>query len=173
MRLFVAILLPGHGKDVLSGSIAQMQKQCRSGSFTRQENLHLTLAFLGETEEVAAVRGVMDQCGRPPFPLVIQGVGHFGSIWWAGVENNPALSDLAGYLQDKLRRKGFPIERRIFQPHITLARQVKAAASFSPAVPRVEMWVERLSLMKSERIDGRTVYTEVYKTELQKWENKT
>ena len=49
MRLFVAILLSEPVKDMLMQTIRQLQSAVLDGRFSRRENLHLTLAFLGES----------------------------------------------------------------------------------------------------------------------------
>ena len=52
-----------------------------------------------------------------------------------------------------------------FRPHITLIRKAKGNWSEQSA-PKGEMQVFRISLMKSERIDGKMVYTEIYEKHL-------
>ena len=76
MRLFVAILFPEPVRKALMDTMAQMRAQGAHGNFTRPENLHLTLAFLGETGAEgcrAAVRAVDSVCGRAPFSLSLGG----------------------------------------------------------------------------------------------------
>ena len=52
MRLFVAICFDEPCKDVLCAAIAGLKSHARQGNFSRRENLHLTLAFLGETNRI-------------------------------------------------------------------------------------------------------------------------
>ena len=51
MRLFIAVDFNDEILDMLRNCQRQLQAQVRSASLTAEENLHLTLAFLGETEE--------------------------------------------------------------------------------------------------------------------------
>lgn len=162
MRLFIAVHFSKELKEVLLTAIADMKHQAVSGNFTRPENLHLTLAFIGESENVVALKRVIDQCTVPAFELAISGTGTFGNLFWVGVEKNPKLKALAESIQNELRKNGFTIEERAFKPHITLARQLLKQGPFSINVRRTAMTVGRISLMKSERIDGQLIYTEIY-----------
>lgn len=169
MRLFLAVQLSSPVKDALCQAIESLKKQSRQGNFTRRENLHLTLAFLGETSRLAAAKRVLDELEvPPPFSLTISGLGRFrregGDIWWAGAEQNDALCDLAAQLVARLERAGFPVEKRPFKPHLTLGRQVVLQGRPGELSP-VGMEVDRISLMKSERLAGILTYTEVYAKE--------
>ncbi len=143
MRLFVAVHFSPEVKAVLLGAVDALRRQAVSGNFTRPENLPLTLAFIGETSGAAAAKAAVDSIALPPFELAVSGFGHFGDLWWAGIEKNKALSDLAEHLQEALRARGFDIERRAFKPHITLARQVALPAPPRLSVPPTAMTVHR------------------------------
>ena len=166
MRLFVAINFSKDVKKALLAAIDELKGQAVSGNFTSPDNLHLTLAFIGESERASAICGAIGRCAVPPFDLAVSGGGHFGNLYWAGIENNPKLKALAKSLQNDLCENGFDIENRAFKPHITLARQLEANKPVSINVKRTAMTVSRISLMKSERINGRLTYTEVYGREL-------
>lgn len=166
MRLFVAINFSNDIKNTLLGAISELRAKSGSGNFTRPENLHLTLAFIGESTDVKAIRSSIDRCAAEPFGLAVSGSGHFGDLYWVGIENNPQLKALAENLQNDLRSSGFAIEDRAFKPHITIARQLSTAQLVSLNVPRTSMTVTRISLMKSERVNGKLTYTEVYGREL-------
>jgi 2'-5' RNA ligase len=166
MRLFIALQLSPEVKAVLLEAAGMLRAQAHGGNFTRPENLHLTLAFIGETQSVSAARAALDEAAGPAFSITVGGLGNFGALWWAGVEKSPALSALAERVQKALRIRGFEIERRAFRPHITLARQVALPEEPGLGVPQTAMTARRLSLMKSERIRGRLVYTEIYGRDL-------
>ena len=162
MRLFIAIPLSPQGRAALVQAQTALRKQGASGNFTRSENLHLTLAFLGETEDtVGALAAMAESCRGVPFPMVLSGTGRFGDLWWAGIEPSPRLKQLAESLQSALRRRGFSVEKRPFRPHITLVRQLTAPRPPVLTVPPTAITVEKISLMESRRMAGRLVYTEV------------
>ncbi len=162
MRLFIAVHFSSEVKKVLLDTIERMKELAVSGNFTRPENLHLTLAFIGETNNVAAVRQIIDQSAVPSFEMKVGGFGRFGRLYWVGIEENPALASLAESLRNGLRAAGFPMEERAFRPHITLAREIVTDGPLHIPVPKTAMTADRVSLMKSERIGGRLTYTEIY-----------
>lgn len=166
MRLFIAVRFSEEIHDLLLESIASLKAQSLSGSFTSPQNLHLTLAFIGETNRISAIHRAMDEPPAAPFPLTVRSCGRFGNLWWAGVEDSLVLSRLAAQLQNSLRHVGFSIESRPFKPHITLGRQIVPRNSISLTVPPASMMVEKISLMKSERLGGRLTYTPVYERSL-------
>ena len=72
---------------------------------------------------------------------------------------------LSDRIKKALRSEGFEIDRKKFKPHITIARRVKTGISPEKIrldIPRASMTVSGFSLMKSERINGRLTYTELY-----------
>ena len=71
MRLFVAVLLSEPMRQALLDTMAQMRAQGARGNFTRKENLHVTLAFLGETDAQGCVRAkrALDACAASCAPF--------------------------------------------------------------------------------------------------------
>ena len=167
MRLFVAIHFSGEVKSLLADTIARLRRLDPYANFTRPENLHLTLAFIGESRNVAAATEAIQSCRRPAFEITVGGFGHFGQLYWVGIRKNPQLTHLAKTLQDRLREGGFNIERREFKPHITIARRVSLPSPVQMEIADTPMRVGRISLMKSERLNGRLTYTEVFGMDLE------
>lgn len=171
MRLFVAINFDEETKARLCG-VQDRLKALGAGNFSRPENLHLTLVFLGETqpEKLAEICALMEGLRFPRLELSFDRADFFsredGALWWLGLAPNRALFALQRELAQGLEQAGFPIERRRFSPHITLARQFRLretpdkaqllGAPFSASADRV-------SLMLSERVAGRLTYTEQFK----------
>lgn len=175
MRLFIAITLSREVADTLDGVIRRLRSCCESGRCTRTANLHLTIVFLGETApgRVASVKEAMDRAAVSPFSLHIGGFGSFrregGSLFWAGVERSDALTELHRRLSAELRKRGFPLERRGFRPHLTLVRQAVLKREYDHnafVVPAMKMPVKKITLMKSERPGGKLVYTPLYESAL-------
>ncbi|MBQ5667264.1 MAG: hypothetical protein IIV40_03720, partial [Oscillospiraceae bacterium] len=72
---------------------------------------------------------------------------------------------------EKLKSLGLEPEEREFVPHITLARKFKPGEKFSfeetgKLLPEKAVFANRISLMKSERIEGVLRYTEIYSRKL-------
>lgn len=72
MRLFVAILLSEPVKDMLMQTIRQLQPAVLDGRFSRRENLHLTLAFLGESS-LKPAQQALHQLSAPSFAMTVGG----------------------------------------------------------------------------------------------------
>lgn len=166
MRLFIAINFSQEIKDSLLDAIEQLRQQSFSGNFTRPENLHLTLAFIGESERLDDLRQVLDRIDSRPIHLELGGSGHFGDLYWAGLQKAPALDRLARMLRQDLIQQGFDIDRKAFRPHITLARQLQANQEPQLQLAPAQMRADRVSLMCSERINGKLTYTELYAKQL-------
>jgi 2'-5' RNA ligase len=124
MRAFVAIDLPDPVRDAL----VAVQEALPVGRPSDPDQLHLTLAFLGEQpdEVVEAAHWALTRLSGPPFDLQLSGLGTFGdrapSTVWAGVRDPAALKALQARVLSALHGAGLMLERRRFRPHVTLAR---------------------------------------------------
>ena len=180
MRLFISIQLNDEMKHALRRIQHAMQSQGVQGNFTREENLHLTLAFIGEYPDPEDVLDVMEQIEFEPFDIRLDGVGSFGSLWWAGIDSvgedefdgSDALRNLAKHLRRGLADAGIPFDRKKFSPHITLVRKpqmrnghggrnLAIPEAVLEDLPMAEMLVEHVSLMRSERGKHGMIYTEL------------
>ncbi len=169
MRLFVAVNFPSETVELLYGKTVQLKKQAVSLTPSRKENLHLTLAFIGETQNFEKAKKALSDIEFSPFEITLLGIGKFardtGDIYWVGVDKKNGfsrLSDLASTVAGRLREAGFEIEKRRFSPHITLARQVIINGEPDIKMLPHSVKVDRVSLMKSERIQGKLTYTEMF-----------
>lgn len=171
MRLFTAICLDDETKKALFRAETEAEKSSE-GKFTSEENLHLTLVFIGETEREDEIKTALSEIEFPAFDFIISGTGTFEKgIFWAGISENGNLRNLQKTVFDKLREIGFEPEEREFVPHITLARKFKPAEDFSFAeteklLPEKPVHANRISLMKSENANGVLRYTEIYSVNL-------
>ena len=166
MRLFAAVRFSPAVEGALRAAVEDLRRQ-GEGTFTRRENLHLTLAFIGETDRPEDAKAALASlAGSGPVRLEVGGpLGRFGDLWWAGVRAGPELEALAGAAQTALRQAGFPMERRAWKPHVTLVRRWRGPVPRTEVAPAA-MTAERISLMRSDRVDGRLIYTEVFSVRL-------
>jgi len=132
VRIFVAIFPPPEIRESLLETARGLSAD-RNIRWSRPENVHLTLKFLGGVPEknLDGVRGVLSHvCGRHgPFEAATSGFGAFPSarkarvVWADVVEGRDALRALAEDLESSLGSLGFDREtRRAFRPHVTLGR---------------------------------------------------
>lgn len=176
MRLFIAVNFNDDVKKRLTQIQSGLKEHALKGNFSAYDNLHLTLVFIGEVNKSHdSIHEAMDGVTVSPFKLSIRDVGCFkrdrGDIWWSGIVENNELNTLQRQLSQNVSAAGFEIEKRKFSPHLTLAREVRMrdtfdSVSFSLNTGQIDTEISKISLMKSERINGVLTYTEIYEKHL-------
>ena len=161
MRLFIAIRLSDEMKKALVTCMHDLKKQGVEGNYVPAQNLHMTLAFLGEYDDPAKVKEVIRKVPLPEFRLALSEKGNFGNILWAGVKGNQKLKTYVKNLRAALAAEGIPFDKEKFVPHITLIRKVSAKNPYQVHLPKADMTVRKASLMRSEQKNGKMVYKEL------------
>ena len=128
------------------------------GRRTRDENLHLTLAFIGEIdiESSGRLQALPAAVLTERFRLILDRWDCWprNGIGWAGPSEIPArLQRLSENLQAWLQNAGFDLGRERFTPHVTLLRDAQYAAMPESPEP-IEWQVEELVLVRSELMPG-------------------
>ena len=160
MRLFIAINLSPEMKNALTAAQRAMYHRGVRGNFTPEENLHLTLAFIGEYPSADAVMDALSSVTFTPFNLALDGVGRFGELWWAGLRESAALTAVVRRVRRALAESGIPFDRKRFTPHITLIRKASRDAAGITIAP-ITMTARTVSLMSSRRGRNGMIYTEI------------
>ena len=140
MRLFAAIDLDDDARGAIAAEQKRLTQELAGGEsslrMVRPEQMHLTLAFLGEVENgrgasvVEAMRADLD---APAFAIVFAGLGVFPPhgaprVLWLGVRaGHDAAIVVQRQVADRLAQAGIAFERRAYHPHLTLARWRTAA----------------------------------------------
>ena len=172
MRLFISINFGERELDALEAARERLRAAAGRANYSRRENLHLTLAFLGEQPEASlpALRNAMTASAAQaaPFTLRFDRQGRFrregGDIFWLAPADCPVLMRLRERLAAELGARGFRLEERRFSPHLTLARQVRPGVRPGPLFDApLPCRVRAMSLMLSERPGGRLTYTELFR----------
>jgi 2'-5' RNA ligase len=134
MRLFFAVNLP----DELIQRAVDAQQALRKlvGDegirWTKPEQFHYTLKFLGELNVARAEKAVASASAireaHHPFMLTLGGLGAFpnsqrpSTLWLGATEGAEALTQLAADLDAMLAKQGFPRENKPLKAHLTLGR---------------------------------------------------
>jgi 2'-5' RNA ligase len=173
MRVFIAINFNDPFKLELMHSISLLREHSAKGSFTQRDNLHLTIAFIGEvvTNRIDTLIQTMEKIAFDPFSLELLDLGQFkncGEVLYFRKVACPAELFLTRQrLIEELKQAKFSVDEKEFIPHITLARRCIMKESFSRINLNQQfqskyMTVDEICLMKSEQINGRLTYTKLY-----------
>jgi RNA 2',3'-cyclic 3'-phosphodiesterase len=124
-RLFVALRPPAP----IRAQLLSLQGDVMTARWQRDDQLHLTLRFIGEVDHHTAtdIAAALGSVRHPRIEIAVSGVGVFdrkGRIdtLWAGVTPHEALAALHRKVDQALIRAGLPAENRAYTPHVTLAR---------------------------------------------------
>ncbi len=162
MRLFVAIMLPADFQKALIGTMHDMKARDIRGNYVPAQNLHLTMTFIGELPSSDPVREIMSGIPFEPFHLMLTEPGRFDNTLWIGAKGGQKMKEYNHALRRGLDQAGIAYSDQKFEPHITIIRKASASWPKEIGVPKLEMMVKKISLMKSEQKNGKTVYTEVF-----------
>lgn len=137
---FYALELPGETKEILKGKIHSLQGEMPFKTWVHPQDLHITLAFLGNAPEakIQAANEVIDAAldNEASFKMEIDHLGIFGRkdsprIFWAGLEESAELNDVREAVFTACVHSGFTLETRPFSPHITIARKWVGEEAFT------------------------------------------
>lgn len=161
-RLFYAVW-PDATLRAQLGAVIDWLQQSATGKWVRLDNLHLTLAFLGEVDatrwpELGRIGADTTGAG---FTVVFDRV----EFWpWNGIlclgsnETPEALKQLARSLAGRLGEARFAIESRPYRAHVTLARKGRAERT-RLELPEPVAWTARsFCLVESRREPEGSVY---------------
>jgi 2'-5' RNA ligase len=179
-RLFVALELPEKIRARLIEHIARLRRMVPDAraSWSRADNLHLTLKFLGDIPvknvERLSVAASSAANKVEPFEFVIEGCGTFPAkgqprILWVGIgDESGQLSVLHQALEEECAKAGFPREQLPFHPHLTIGRVRQAQGSRELAARHSEVGFEsetarasELVLIRSELRSGGSRHTAI------------
>ena len=166
MRLFIAINLNDEMKDALMDIQDTVRSWGVRGRQTGPENMHITMAFIGEYSDPEYVKEIMEQVEIRPFEISLEGIGAFGDLWWAGLGGSGPLNAVARRLRRALAEADIPFDRKKFRPHITIIRRADGRLEDVPAEELeasygASMTVDHISLMRSDRGKHGMIYTEL------------
>jgi 2'-5' RNA ligase len=131
-RLFVAIRPPEPVRAALLGAMGGIER----ARWQDDDQLHLTLAFVGDTDGAQAddLVDALADVESAPFASEVAGVGHFErkgapTAVWARVPLSAPLAQLQRRVERACRHAGVATEKRAYHPHITLARLPRSAGT--------------------------------------------
>ncbi len=176
MRLFIAINFDEEIINKIYDTICDVKSIAQKGNFSHKQNLHVTLVFLGQVEPkmISKVKECMNGIISKNFEIHMGGLGRFkrkgSDFYWIGIEKSETMNELHNVLTSELDDFGFDVDMREFKPHLTIGREVmcdyREAQKIVEKLGSITQPVNKISLMLSERINGKLIYTELYSREL-------
>ncbi len=152
VRTFIALFLPDDVLDAVAARVRQAGAGIRDVSWTKRDNLHLTLRFLGDVErgrleDVARAAHTAARDARPlTLHLALPGAfPHLRAprVLWLGLAGDVTpLRELAGRVDAEVDRAGLGAADKPFAPHLTIGR-------VRTPDPRAD-WAQRLASLRVE-----------------------
>lgn len=167
MRLFIALPVPADVRRTLEAAQTALRRQGARGRFTPPENWHMTLVFLGNTEDPAPVIEAMRRVPVPRTALRFDRLTLFGDVLVALFKQDDALEQYVRSLRASLDDAGIRYDRKAFRPHITLCRKTALPCpdlrlySFERQLRGVRLPVKEARLMASDLSGETSRYTAV------------
>ena len=176
MRTFIAIEIPSEVKSALAALQTELRRAGADVSWTKPENIHLTLNFLGEVDErrIGEVENVCVASAAEfqSFTLSLNDTGVFPNarqprVLWVGLAGEIGkTSEMRKRIDDGLALIGFEREEKDFRPHLTIGRvksnrNIRELLTLAGArqVPASPFVVAEIVLMKSELHPAGARYT--------------
>lgn len=130
MRLFVAVHLNESTKYKIKKLISQLKEKSNKIKWVPIENLHITLKFLGETDEsmFGDVISSLEKIKHSPFTLTIAHIGGFPNlkspkVLWIGIQGDQySIKSLSDQVEKSIIHLNYTKEQRKFTSHITIGR---------------------------------------------------
>ena len=160
-RIFIAIRFDEGFKQGLVSLQDALKARGVRGNYCPYGNLHMTLAFIGENYDLTAIRKAVKDVPIEPFELTLGKLGSFptkAGVIWCGVKDNAPVIELAKQLRERLKDNGVSFKDDVFFPHISLVQHPSEIVT-DIEVPASSMRVEKIFIMKSERMDGELTYS--------------
>lgn len=153
-RVYYAITFDSNVIDQLTDCTSLIRETASQSKITPPDCLHLTLAFIGETEsdDLALLKDIRRTITFTPFSFDIDHIASFddakGSrLYYAGTSHDADLYALQKQLTDRLKAHQLRFHDRPYLPHITLCR--KTIISSLPVLSPIHVTVSSFHLLES------------------------
>ena len=176
MRLFIAIEISNDMRRELAAMSKTLKGVSTGGRFVPAENMHITLRFIGESDDLMGAVSAMREACRDIRPFTLS-LGHYGYFEKTASGNHRvALVTVEGELEElnilhesleaALYDKGFLRDHKRYMPHVTLGRSVEHDELAAGELERIPLsasaLVTGITLFESTRENGRMFYTPLH-----------
>jgi RNA 2',3'-cyclic 3'-phosphodiesterase len=187
VRLFVATDLDAAAREEIAALQWRLGRRVRDQSslkWTKPDQMHLTLVFIGEADEALAAKLIVAMqpvAEQPAFDVTFGGVGMFPPhgaprVLFLGVQAGAAeTTALQREIGDRFERVGVARESRPFHPHLTLGRWRESRSADRRAVGEVSdtgvvarVHVDHATLYRSQPSSAGSIYTPLARATLKR-----
>ncbi len=163
--------------------VKEISKTGADVKLVEPENIHITIKFLGDTEEkyIDAIEMSIKESVKDtsPFPVTLKGTGVFPNdkyikVLWVGITDTSRIETIARSIDTSLAPLGFKKEQKGFSAHLTVGR-VKTARKKDQLLSLIERFkneefttqeVRSIVLKKSELTSKGPIYSTVREVHL-------
>ncbi len=167
MRIFIAILFTSEVIEQVANYREILTKQNIKGNYQRDDLLHVTLHYIGETspEDLVSIITKIKEINMDSFEISTSQFNYFGKenakkLIYLAIEENQQLLKCHRLVIDKLNDLGYQIDKRVYTPHTTLIRQASNIAEDIKKITlkSIKVSVKEIHIMESRRVDNLLVY---------------
>jgi len=164
MRCFVALRPDDLARDQLDALTADWQQRFPVARRMRRDNLHLTLAFIGEIDAAIAHR-IASRLAKQLWQRgtwYVDRIGVFrkARVLWAGSEVEAQLASMSAAVRTLLDEMQVRYDRKPFVPHVTLLRNLThSTLGATPVIDPPITWpITSPALLYSTQVEIGTRY---------------
>ena len=180
-RLFIALPIQDKTRnEIAQGILADESTKKMPVRWTSVHNLHLTLQFLGDTDErrIPVLKQILNRLNAAGSEeLAFTNIGAFPGetsprVIWIGIKANETLRKIQNQLTQDLLRNDFAADRKKFKPHLTLGRVKENVPVPGDMINQLEYLrgninvsaspLDRVTLFESQLRPGGPIYTVLY-----------
>ena len=176
MKIFYAVNFDKETATQLQKLQDDLKEHVRAGRWATNENLHLTLHFIGEIDknELPVYKKALEQTAEAaePFSLRFTSYGSFRQgtqdLLYVKTKNTgDMLQMMAGMLKNQLKTG----DMDPFKPHITLVRRTEMSHETLKVLKKIRfnlppLEITSIELMESRKIDGKLTYIPLHSAKL-------
>lgn len=144
MRQFIALTFNSSFKEELVHIIDSLKEEGIKGKYYDPDNLHMTLAFFGETNRQDEIMEIIQSISFPEITITTNRISHFKKVYWVGIKDNPVLDEYVNTLREVLKAHDIPFDDKPFYPHITILRKAEEGDRTLQQVSTKDIKVELL-----------------------------
>ena len=170
MRLFIAACLEDDVRDTLIKVQNELKAQRLKARYTKPENLHMTVAFVGDYCNPEDVLDALETVDFTPFETAFDGLQIHRDMIFARLIETSQMEKTVKRVRRTLANAGIPFDKKRFMAHVTLARGMETQVRTDPASPPFvsasipkdkPVKISKIALFKSEFTPKGMMYTEL------------